>query len=178
MEDKKKDLLIVVDMQNDFVTGTLGSPAAQKLVTPMTNFLSQWLGDIIFTQDTHYNEEYLDTQEGRNLPIKHCIFGTQGWDIVKELITAPRIGVCERIPKNTFGFIGWGTKHLDEKYNNIYICGVCTDICVVSNALILKAWYPEMPIYVIENLCAGVMPESHKAALETMISCQIGIKRV
>ena len=140
--------------------------------------MRQWTGDIIFTQDTHYDDEYFKTQEGRKLPIKHCIFGTEGWNLVGELLQNVRPSVCERVLKDTFGFVGWGVKEFDKKYNEIYICGVCTDICVVSNALSLKTWYPEMPIFIIENLCAGVTPESHEAAIKTMYSCQIGIERV
>ena len=149
-------VLIVIDMQNDFVTGTLGNKEAQAIVLNVQAKVKEYAdrGDrIIFTRDTH-GENYLDTPEGKKLPVKHCINGT------------------EYIDKPTFGWLNWeGFGSNDE----IELVGVCTDICVVSNALILKAKYPEAIISVDAGCCAGVTPEKHNAALETMKSCQIDV---
>ena len=149
-------ILVVIDMQNDFITGTLGSKEAQAIVPNVKAKIKEYAdrGDrIIFTRDTH-GENYLETPEGKKLPVKHCVKGTDGWQIVHGL----EIENCEYIDKPTFELIG-----------------VCTDICVVSNAIILKAKYPETVISVDADCCAGVTPEKHKAALETMKSCQIDV---
>lgn len=163
-------VLIVIDMQNDFVTGTLGNKEAQAIVLNVQAKVKEYAdrGDrIIFTKDTH-GENYLDTPEGKKLPVKHCINGTEGWQIVPGL----EVENCEYIDKPTFGWLNWeGFGSNDE----IELVGVCTDICVVSNALILKAKYPEAIISVDASCCAGVTPEKHNAALETMKSCQIDV---
>lgn len=171
--------LIVIDVQNDFITGALGSKEAVNILPNIKKKIEAYIdaGDeVIFTRDTH-GEAYLDTNEGKHLPIPHCIKGTDGWQIVKE-IDRPE---CEHIDKPTFGYIGWtflrdgarvmGTRSLSE----VEIVGVCTDICVISNALILKACFPEINITVDASCCAGVTPESHHAALATMKSCQINV---
>ena len=166
--------LIVVDMQNDFVTGSLANPAAQEIIPFIKSEIeSGKYSNILFTQDTHTNR-YLYSLEGRNLPVTHCVQGTYGWEIVKELRDYATEG--NTIWKPTFGFAGWwhdeyGLLEADE----IVIVGTCTDICVVSNALIIKALWPEKPITVLANGCAGVTPEKHAAALETMRSCQINV---
>ena len=163
-------VLIVIDMQNDFVTGTLGNKEAQAIVPNVQAKVKEYAdrGDwIIFTRDTH-GENYLDTPEGKKLPVKHCINGTEGWQIVPGL----EVENCEYIDKPTFGWLNWeGFGSNDE----IELVGVYTDICVVSNALILKAKYPEAIISVDASCCAGVTPEKHNAALETMKSCQIDV---
>ena len=163
-------VLIVIDMQNDFVTGTLGNKEAQAIVLNVQAKVKEYAdrGDrIIFTRDTH-EENYLDTPEGKKLPVKHCINGTEGWQIVPGL----EVENCEYIDKPTFGWLNWeGFGSNDE----IELVGVCTDICVVSNALILKAKYPEAIISVDVSCCAGVTPEKQAAALETMKSCQIDV---
>ena len=165
-------VLIVIDMQNDFVTGTLGNQEAQAIVPNVQAKVKEYAdrGDwIILTRDTH-EENYLDTPEGKKLPVKHCINGTEGWQIVPEL----EVENCEYIDKPTFGWLnqeGFGSN--DE----IELVGVCTDICVVSNALILKAKYPEAIISVDVSCCDGVTPEKQAAALETMKSCQIDVYR-
>lgn len=163
-------VLIVIDMQNDFVTGTLGNKEAQAIVPNVQAKVKEYAdrGDrIIFTRDTH-EENYLDTPEGRKLPVKHCINGTEGWQIVSGL----EVKNCEYVNKPTFGWLNWeGFGSKDE----IELVGVCTDICVISNALILKAKYPEATISVDASCCAGVTPEKHNAALETMKSCQIDV---
>ena len=164
-------VLIVIDMQNDFVTGTLGSKEAQAIVPNVQAKIKKYAdrGDrIIFTRDTH-EENYLDTAEGKKLPVIHCIKGTDGWHIIPEL----EVEGCEYIDKPTFGWLNWSG--FDE-HDEIELVGVCTDICVVSNALILKARLPEVKISVDASCCAGVRPESHAAALQTMQMCQIHVR--
>ena len=163
--------LIVVDMQNDFITGSLGSAAAEKIVSNVVEKANREWDHIIFTQDTHLHN-YLNTFEGQNLPIKHCIFGTEGWEICKSLKE-----IADRnttVQKNTFGFLDW-KDILKEKNDVIEVCGLCTDICVVSNALILRATFPFTRIVVDSSCCAGTTPEKHEAALEVMRSCQIEV---
>ena len=175
-----KKVLIVVDMQNDFVKGSLGTKEAQEIIPNIKRKIDEYLknGDIVFfTCDTHY-EDYFDTLEGQNLPVKHCIYETEGWEVVSELrkIDFLYCNNVRSIIKNTFGYIDW-RKHLpyaDESLE-IELCGVCTDICVVSNALILRAIYPNATIFVDAYHCAGSTPEKHEAALEVMKSCQIEV---
>lgn len=161
--------LIVVDMQNDFVTGSLGTKEAQAIVPNVKRKIQEYSdrGDrIIFTQDTHCHN-YLDTQEGKMIPVEHCIYETEGWKIVDGL----EVPNCIHINKTSFGWDGW-----DElNYEEIELIGVCTDICVISNALILKAQFPEVKITVDASCCAGVTLELHEAALKVMRSCQINV---
>ncbi len=168
-------LLIVVDMQNDFIDGSLANPAAQAIIEPMVEYIKNFDGDICYTYDIH-KDNYLHTLEGKNLPIPHCISGTDGWLVNSQIFDAADWDKTYvfSINKETFGYIDWKTKNL-EKYDEIIMAGTCTDICVISNALILKATYPEIPIKVIANLCAGLTPEKHEAALEVMRSCQIEV---
>lgn len=166
-----KKTLIVIDMQNDFIDGALGTKEAQAIVPNVKKKIEEYKarGDnVIFTRDTHY-EDYLESNEGKHLPVKHCIKDTFGWEISEELDAEG----CPCINKETFGFIHWGM--LGEDIKDIELVGLCTDICVVSNALILKATYPEINITVDASCCAGVTPESHKAALITMKMCQINV---
>jgi len=168
-----KRLLIVVDMQNDFVTGALGSGQAESIMPKVRAKTAEYKDrgdDIIFTRDTHF-DDYLTTQEGRNLPIAHCINGTEGHEIVDELDT----GCCRVFDKPTFGSLLLAEEIAAGEYDEIELCGLCTDICVVSTALILKARVPETTITVDASCCAGVTGESHKAALLTMKSCQVNI---
>lgn len=169
------DVLIVVDMQNDFVTGTLGSSLAEKIVIPLKEYLNSLKEDtyVIFTRDTH-DESYLESNEGLHLPIPHCLFNTWGWQIVDELKDFKYNRI---INKPNFG-IGSGTwinilKDVDVK--SITLVGLCTDICVISNALSLKIAYPEIPVRVIERLCMGVTKKSHEDAIATMKMCQVDI---
>ena len=165
-------VLIVVDMQNDFVNGCLGSEEARGIVSNVRDKILEYQknGDtVIFTRDTH-EENYLQSQEGKYLPVPHCINGTDGWNIVDGL----EVENCQYIDKPNFGWTHWDTKNFSDK-DEIELIGVCTDICVVSNALILKAMYPETHITVDAGCCAGVTLESHSAALLTMKSCQIDI---
>lgn len=183
--------LIVIDMQNDFIDGALGTKEAQAIVPNVKKKIEECKDrgyKIIFTRDTHH-EDYLDTMEGKILPVKHCIEETSGWEISNELDTS--IADCI-IDKPNFGYVGWvdhllstfayvedeenwWSNEIEEYPESIEIVGLCTDICVVSNALILKATYPEVEITVDASCCAGVTPETHKAALQTMKMCQINV---
>lgn len=161
--------LIVVDMQNDFIDGSLGTKEAQAIVPKVKEKIKEYQerGDeFIFTRDTHQSD-YLSTPEGKKLPVEHCIEGTKGWEIAEGLA----VSGCSYINKPTFGWTHWS----ERKFEEIELCGLCTDICVVSNALILKAEFPDVEITVDAACCAGVTPESHEAALTTMKMCQIHI---
>lgn len=165
-----KKTLIVVDMQNDFIDGSLGTKEAQAIVENVKKKIVQYkdAGDeIIFTRDTH-QKNYLETNEGRHLPVEHCIEGTEGWKIAEGLEVPEAI----YINKPSFGYLNWKDYQLEE----VEIVGLCTDICVVSNALIIKALYPEIKVSVDASCCAGVTPESHEAALTTMKMCQVTIE--
>lgn len=174
--DMKNDLLIVVDMQNDFVDGALGTPEAQAIVPRVVEKVSQFEGRVIFTQDTH-DDQYLETQEGRLLPVEHCIRGTSGWDIIDQLDPGNNV----TIEKNTFGAKALAQMLVEdqkkEPITSITLIGLCTDICVISNALLIKAFLPEVPIHVDATCCAGVTPESHENALKAMEVCQIDVIR-
>lgn len=169
-------VLIVVDVQNDFVTGALGTPEAQAIIPNIKNKISEYRSRgyyIIFTQDTHY-PDYLSTNEGRHLPVPHCIINTKGHDIVDGLLNDEDVNNHNIISKETFGYSHW--KYLEKiNPNTIEIIGLCTDICVISNALILKARFPDINIMVDASCCAGVTPKTHKAAIEVMKMCQIEI---
>ena len=165
-----RKVLIVVDMQNDFVTGSLGSEAAQTIIPVIQSKMKEYQvngHDVIFTRDTHY-DNYLETFEGRNLPVPHCIKGTYGWEVVPELENPE----CQHIDKETFGYSSWDKF---SEYDEFELCGVCTDICVVSNALALRMFYPDKKIIVDANCCAGTSDEAHRAALLIMKSCQIEV---
>ena len=170
-------LLVVVDMQNDFIDGSLGTKEAQEIVPKVIEKIINFDGIIVATMDTH-EEDYLSTQEGKNLPVPHCIRGTEGWQIRKELDALRK---TEPIDKETFGSTDLAADllalHEDEEIGSITLVGLCTDICVISNALLLKATLPEVPIYVDAACCAGVTPESHENALKAMEACQIKVMR-
>ena len=173
-----RKILIVVDMQNDFVHGVLGSTEAQAIVPNVVEKVKGFEGDIYFTRDTHF-DDYMNTLEGQKLPVPHCINGTEGWSIIKELNDYACNRTNEVVSKGifnkfTFGYEDWKqTFRLDEF--EFELCGVCTDICVISNALALRMFYPDAKITVDASCCAGVTPEKHKAALEVMKSCQIEV---
>ena len=165
--------LIVIDMQNDFVTGVLGSKEAVAVLPNVKKKIDAYMAagdEVIFTRDTH-EENYLETNEGRHLPVPHCVKGTEGWQVVKE-IDCPD---CKHIDKPTFGYTRWAEQFKDSSSSKIEIIGVCTDICVISNALILKAVLPEIDISVDASCCAGVTPETHRAALTAMKACQVNV---
>lgn len=165
-------ILIVVDMQNDFIDGALGTQEAEAIVPYVKEVIENFDGKVFFTRDTHY-ENYMQTQEGSNLPVPHCIKGTDGWQIRAELDALRK---TDPIDKLTFG-----SKDLVEvlkaenDIESITFVGLCTDICVISNSMVVKAFYPEVPLIVDAKGCAGVSSESHKRALEAMKVCQIKV---
>lgn len=165
-------LLVVVDMQNDFISGALGSSEAEKIVPYVKGLVENFDGQVIFTRDTHY-KNYMETQEGKNLPVPHCVFGTEGWQIHSDLEVLRK---TEAVNKITFG-----SKELVEllkdrtDIENITFVGLCTDICVISNVMLIKAYYPEIPLIVDAKGCAGVTPQSHKTALDAMKAIQVQI---
>ena len=171
-----RKLLIVIDMQNDFIDAALGTKEAVSIVEAVKKKIRSYpVADVIATMDTH-GENYMDTQEGKYLPVPHCIRGTEGWKIrpdVEELLTGAKI-----YEKPTFGSMKMAEdlKALSGKEEiELELIGLCTDICVASNALLLKAAMPEVKISVDASCCAGVTPEKHAAAMETMRSCQIQV---
>lgn len=170
-----QDILLVIDMQNDFIDGALGSAAAQAVVPYVMECVKNFQGCVLFTRDTH-RENYLETQEGRHLPVAHCVRGTSGWQIHPAL---EALRQTEPIDKVTFGAASLPAilSDLDdrERISSITLLGLDTDICVISNALLIKAFFPEIPIKVDARGCAGVTPESHQTALEAMKACQIEI---
>ena len=171
-----RKILLVIDMQNDFINGALGTPEAEAIVGRVAEEIRKYpTENVIATRDTH-TEDYLNTQEGRKLPVVHCVRGTPGWELHPEIAAALKGAAI--IDKPTFG-----SKELAEKLSllseqdelEVTLAGLCTDICVVSNALLIKAFLPETPVRVIAACCAGVTPGSHQAALDTMRMCQIEI---
>ena len=164
--------LVVVDMQNDFIDGALGSAEAVSIVPRVKELIENFDGTVLFTRDTHY-ANYLETQEGKNLPVVHCIKDSFGWQIREEL---DKLRKTEPIDKPTFG--STELFELLKKENgieSISFAGLCTDICVISNAMLAKASFPELPVFVYAECCAGVTPESHRNALDAMRMCQIAI---
>ena len=172
-----KKFLIVVDMQKDFVDGALGSKEAVAIVPAAVKKIKEFRGDILVTFDTHF-DNYMETAEGRKLPVPHCIRDTDGWQLNKDIAAALEDKDYIPVEKLTFGSVDLPElirAAFDGDAVSIELIGLCTDICVVSNALILKANFPEAQIAVDAKCCAGVTPEKHEAALETMRSCQIDI---
>lgn len=182
-------VLVVVDMQNDFISGSLGTDEAKKIVPNVVSKIMECdTGTmVLLTKDTH-GEDYLETQEGKILPVKHCIEGTYGWSVCDEVSSAikNKFGIIlystlhvtqSRIEKDTFGSVDLAKilKQYEKDIESIEIIGLCTDICVISNALLLKTFMPEIPITVDASCCAGVTPETHVNALRAMKSCQIQI---
>lgn len=174
-------VLVVVDAQNDFITGLLGSEEAQSAVPAIAAKIDEYMKNtdlVVFTQDTHY-ENYMETNEGEYLPVIHCLENTWGWQIDERLdMTAPHIQKytfgCYELPETLIRI----AESCDAEIEQIELCGFCTDICVISNALILKSVFAPMGIDIVvdSNACAGVTPEKHNAALEVMKSCQIIVK--
>lgn len=168
-------VLVVVDMQNDFIDGALGTKEAQEILSRVVEKVRGFGGKVVFTRDTH-EENYLQTQEGRRLPVEHCIHYSRGWEIHDQLKP-----FCKEPPvdKVTFGSVELGQQMVrwnqEEEIDSIELVGLCTDICVISNAMILKAFLPETEITVDGTCCAGVTPESHERALKAMEACQISI---
>ena len=193
---KKNRILVVIDMQNDFISGILGSESAKNIVPNVVEKIKNFDGDnIILTQDTHF-DDYLDTKEGKKLPLKHCIYETEGWEISKDVLDAveekelngvhvhyivkptfgaalpmPEIDCCYNLVSTVMAVISPDNSELD-----IEVCGLDTDICVISNVLLLKSWFYDCAEFTVDsNCCAGVTHERHEAALEVMRSCQINI---
>lgn len=171
--------LIVVDMQKDFIDGSLGTQEAKEILPRVIEKIKNYDGTVIFTKDTH-TSDYLNTQEGKKLPVEHCICGEEGWYLDKALEEAAKKEGWKIYEKPTFGCVELASdlreKNNKETVEEIELCGLCTDICVISNALLLKAFLPEVPVSVDARCCAGVTPQSHKNALEAMKMCQITIK--
>ena len=171
-----QDILIVVDMQNDFIDGALGTAEAVAIVPKVAEKVRDFKGTVIFTRDTH-GENYMQTQEGRNLPVPHCIKGSRGWEVCPALEPL-RTGLT--IDKPTFGSAELGKVLLEldtkEPVGSITLVGLCTDICVISNAMIAKAFLPEVPVTVDAACCAGVTPESHRNSLSAIKMCQVRIE--
>ena len=175
-----ENVLVVVDMQNDFVDGVLGSPEAIRILPAVIEKVKHHEGMLVYTRDTH-EADYLETREGRYLPVPHCIKGTKGWEI-KDEIWAASEGKTDVvvIDKPTFGstdltkaLIAW---HQQKPIDSVTLIGVCTDICVISNAMLIKAALPEIDVAVDAACCAGVTPERHETALLAMSACQIDIQ--
>ena len=164
--------LVVVDMQKDFIDGALGTPEAVQIVPYVKASIEAFEGKVLFTRDTHF-ANYMDTQEGKNLPVKHCIQGTPGWEIHPQLDTLRK---TDPIDKITFGSSELpNVLAREESIESITFMGLCTDICVISNVMITKAFFPEVPVIVDAKGCAGVTVESHKNALAAMKMCQVQI---
>ena len=171
-----QNVLVVVDMQNDFIDGALGTKEAVAIVPNVKEKIENFNGTVLFTRDTHF-ENYMDTQEGKNLPVPHCIKDTEGWQIRAEL---EALRQTEAIDKVTFGSSELPNKLMElnaaEPIESITFVGLCTDICVISNVMVTKAFLPEVPVIVDAACCAGVSPETHKNALEAMKVCQVKVE--
>ena len=166
-------LLVVVDMQKDFIDGALGTREAQAILPQVELRIREYVeaGDeVVFTLDTHF-DNYMDTMEGKKLPVPHCIKGTPGW----KLHPALEAFEGKRFEKPSFGSISLAEYAAKGGYASVELIGLCTDICVISNALLVKTETPETPVFVKENCCAGVTPESHDNALKAMRMCQIDV---
>lgn len=171
-----QNILVVVDMQNDFVSGSLGKKENEDIVEGIKNLVLNFDGKVIFTRDTHQSD-YLSTEEGKNLPVVHCMENTPGWEIVDAL---KELKAYKTINKPTFGSVELGEElsklDKEEKVGSVTLVGLCTDICVISNAMTIKAFLPNAHIVVDASLSRGVTDESHRTALSAMKSCQIEIK--
>ncbi len=172
-----KNVLAVIDMQNDFIDGALGTKEAQAIVGNVAEYIKKSMSDgveVVYTRDTHF-DNYMDTQEGKNLPVLHCIKGTCGWEICDELKE------LQNDDTRIFDKLTFGSVELAEYLKSmaglesVTLIGLCTDICVISNAMVIKANLPEVRIKVVEKCCAGVTPQSHKNALEAMKMCQVAV---
>ena len=172
-----RNILVVVDMQNDFIDGALGTSEAVSIVPNVKKKIMEFDGTVLFTRDTHF-DNYPETQEGKNLPVPHCIHSTYGWQIRKEL---DELRETDPVDKETFGSAALGDilckLNKEEEIGSITFVGLCTDICVISNVMIAKAFLPEVPVFVDAVCCAGVSPESHENALKAMEMCQVTIIR-
>lgn len=170
-----QDILVVVDMQNDFIDGALGTPEARAILPLVRDRILSFEGKVYYTRDTH-GADYMSTREGRMLPVPHCIRGSHGWEISPALCDLPSNGIFD---KPTFGSCtladALAEENAREAIKSVTLIGVCTDICVISNAMLIKAALPEIDVRVDPSCCAGVTPERHANALEAMRACQIDI---
>ena len=168
--------LIVVDMQNDFITGSLGTKEAEAILPKVIDKVKDFDGTVVYTKDTH-GKDYMTTQEGKNLPVEHCIEGTWGWELAGELEVLSKPNKVFNKP--TFGSLELAKYLVEENeketIEEIELCGLCTDICVISNAFVIKASLTEVPVSVDASCCAGVTPESHLNALAAMKICQVAV---
>lgn len=175
MGTAKRQVLVVVDMQNDFITGALGTREARAVLPLVVEAVRDFPGPVLFTRDTHH-QDYPDTQEGRLLPVRHCVAGTDGWQIHQDL---EALRLHPAIDKPAFGSLELAETlrrmNAEAPLDSIMFMGLCTDICIISNALIAKAALPETRVIVDASRCAGVTPQSHRTALEAMKACQIHI---
>ncbi|MBQ8740003.1 MAG: cysteine hydrolase [Clostridia bacterium] len=172
-----KKVLVVVDIQNDFVDGALGTPEAVAIIDNAAEKIRNFDGDIFVTYDPHY-DNYMDTLEGKKLPVPHCIKGTDGWQLNAKIAEALKGKEYKTVEKLTFGSVELPElvkEVIGDNTAEITLIGLCTDICVVSNALLLKANFLDSEIYVDSSCCAGVTRDTHNAALETMKCCQINV---
>lgn len=167
-----KRVLVVVDMQNDFVTGALGSAEARAIAPALAQYAQAFDGEVVFTLDTHA-QNYLDTQEGRRLPVAHCLRASEGWNLTAPL--APLLEGRRAFEKSAFGSVDLAQYLRQARAEEVVLAGVCTDVCVISNALLIKAFVPEARVCVEARLCAGATNEGHLRALEAMRACQIDI---
>ena len=169
-----RQILAVIDMQNDFIDGALGTKEAVSIVDKVADYIRNFDGEVVYTRDTHF-EGYMDTQEGRRLPVPHCIKGTKGWEIC-DALKALQNKDTRIFDKQTFGSteLAEYLKTVSD-LDTVVLVGLCTDICVISNAMVIKAYMPEVEIKVVENCCAGVTPESHANALKARQMCQVNI---
>ena len=172
-------LLVIIDMQNDFTYGALKNDDAIAVIDKIADKINGFDGEVVFTRDTH-EENYLETQEGKKLPVKHCVMRTTGWEIVEKLDEIRKERNCEVIDKPTFGSTELqdivGDMYENGGLTEVELVGVCTDICVISNAMLIKAVAPEVTVKVDSSCCAGVTKESHETALKAMAACQIEIR--
>ena len=172
-----KKLLLVIDMQNDFIDGALGTKEAAAIVPNVVKHIQEFEGDSLYTIDTH-SDNYMENQEGRNLPVPQSIKGTPGWELCPDLKALRDADNSPVLDKVTFGAKDLPA-YLEARYPGglecVELIGLCTDICVISNAMVLKAFFPELPVSVTASCCAGVTPESHENALNAMKMCQIAV---
>jgi Amidases related to nicotinamidase len=178
----KVNILVVIDMQNDFIDGSLGTKEAVAIIPNVIKKIKNFQGEILVTKDTHQNE-YLNTLEGKKLPVVHCIKDTNGWELNGDIEKALSDRGGKVFQKPTFGSVELAeyikelidNKNIEASAIRIELIGVCTDICVISNSLLLKAYFPEANIIVDSDCCAGVTPDTHNNALEAMKMCQIEV---
>lgn len=166
------DVLLVIDLQNDFIDGALGNDGNEKIIKPIENLIEKFDGEIIFTRDSH-DEDYLKSLEGEHLPVKHCIKNSKGWEI---RIDTKNYKIIDKPSFGSYELVEYLKKlNEKEKIKNIYMVGICTDICVLSNAIMIKNALLNTEVTVIEDLCRATSEKNHKIALDAMASCQVNI---